>query len=270
MLEDTYKMYAECADQIPDWRTADKNDLVNRYCDLEEGSPEASAYMAAIMCRYWPKIFKLLKATPYVCTAEDVYDWLTTAVLETVSGRIWRNPEHKMYGDPNAPDKIINRMLKTIRLNYLVFVNRKKRQINIDSLSLDELADNVGDNVNYSNEGINDNYILDTSFSQIEIKSILKYFIEKQKYYLFFIYYLISIEGVSNSQGKFSEAALTKSLSKIDSQDLTTIAEYSDIPYKDVLFAYSMSICGKTTEQLHNIVSQAMYQLKKLYYDGVL
>lgn len=271
MLDDTYKMYVECADVIPGWREMDKNDLINKYCDLEEaGSSMASAYMAAIMCRYWPKIYRTLKATPYVCTEEDVYDWLTTAVLETVSGKIWRDPNHKMYGDPQGPDKSINRMMKTIRLNYLVFINRKKRAINIDALSLDELSENVGDNVNYSNETINDPYTVDTSFSQIEIKSILKDFMDKQQYYLFFIYYEISISGVSNSAGEFSENALVKCLSKIDYQDLISIAEYSELPYKDILFAYSMSICGKSNDQLHTIVSQAMYQLKKLYYDGVL
>lgn len=269
MLDDTYKLYLEAASTVPDWRTANKSDLVRKFLELNDNKdPRSDMYLAAVMLRYWPKIYRMLKATPNVCTDQDVYDWLVEAIMNLANySRPWDDPNHKLYNDPNAPDKCINRMMKTTRLNYLIYINRKKRSANTLALSLDQLGEDNGDAVDFDED-----YLSSLSYplpeEDLEHKSILQNFMNEQKYYLFFIYYSIAVYGVCNAEGLYTEKALVKFLSNLDADQLYSISSFTDIPYADVLYAYSASVCGKSNDQLYSVLRTALYQLKKLYYDG--
>ena len=128
MLQESYDLYASLADNIPNWKNIDKNELINKYIEYEKTDHTlANYYMGAIMCKYWPKIYRFYKATPLVCTYEDVYDWLTESIVKTLEHKTWLNPDHKLYGDPKGPDKCINIRMKSCRLNYLIAVNRDKK-----------------------------------------------------------------------------------------------------------------------------------------------
>lgn len=269
MLDDIYKMYCELAENVPDWRTANKNDLINTYCDLEDqNSYKSQYYLAAIMCRYWPKIQRFYKDTPMGCSYEDVYDWLTESVLAAVKGRAWRDPTNGLYQDPAGPDKVINRVMKTVRINYLVHINRLKRKTNLGAASIEELQDLAGDAVDYDEDvslvmGCKD-------FDELEYSSTVQYLYSKKLYFLLFVYDIIYEDSCSNQEGKFSENAVVKNLKSIDNDYLLLLAEKTDIPYRDILFAFSTSIAGRSPEYLHEGVKQALIKLRQLYYEGVV
>ena len=269
MLDDIYTMYVELADNVPNWRTIDKNQLVNTYCDLEdENSYLSQYYLAAILCKYWPKISRFYKDTPMGCTYEDVYDWLTESVLAAVKGRAWRDPTNGLYGDPAGPDKVINRVMKTVRINYLVHINRLKRRTNLGAASIEELQEIAGDSVDYDEDV---SLLMNTNdFENIEYSSVIKFLYNKKLYFLLFVYDVVYTDGCSNEKGKFSENAVVKNLKEIDNTYLVLLSERAEIPYKDILFAFSTSIAGRSAEYLHEGVRQALIKLRQFYFQGVI
>lgn len=51
--------------------------------------------------------------------------------------RAWTLPDNKLYGDPNGPDKVINRCIFSTRNKYYQYYNMDKRKANYISTSLD-------------------------------------------------------------------------------------------------------------------------------------
>lgn len=270
MLDDIYKSYLDYANVIPEWQKENKNDLIRKYCELrDKQDPYAEYYLAAIICKYWPKLWRFKQKTPIGCTDEDVYDWLIQAILGTLAfdPLPWENPNNSLYNDPNGPDKCINIQMSGRRASHLVYINRKKRSANVLSVSLEQLNENNGDAIDFDEDSfVAASYTL--SDLEIEYKSILQSLMLQQKYYLFFVYFTVITDGCSGSNGKFSTTKLVKELSSITADDLKYISENSEIPYKDVLYAYSCSILGKSNDHLHGVVKKCLYELKKLYYNG--
>lgn len=267
MLDSTYSMYLELADNVPDWRTVDKNKLINDYCDLVDSkSYKAEYYLAAIICRYWPKINRVYTNTQFSCTPEDVYDWLVSSIIGATEGRSWRDPTKPIYNDPQGPDKIINRIMKTERINHLVHVNRYKRKINLGIASIDEFQENIGDAVEYAE----DEPLVEDMFDDIDRNNLMEYIFNKKLYFLFFVYDIIISNSCSDGKGAFSESAVVKEIKQIDNQYLSDLSEKCGIPYKDILFAYSVSVAGRSSEYLHEGVRQAIRKLRQLYFQGDL
>lgn len=53
MLEQEYKTFYDFASiYIPNWKTANKNDLANAYIDNENNESLRNAYFSALMLRY--------------------------------------------------------------------------------------------------------------------------------------------------------------------------------------------------------------------------
>ena len=52
-LEFYRKAHEARASSIEGWKTMNKNDLVNKYIEVEDNAELADAYMSAILCRYW-------------------------------------------------------------------------------------------------------------------------------------------------------------------------------------------------------------------------
>lgn len=264
MLEDIYQSYLDVAENIPDWRSQDKSDLIREYCKLhDEDSYKADYYMAAIMCKYWPKIQRFYFATPKVCTYEDVYDWLTEAIIKTLEYRTWLDPTHKLYGDPKAPDKCVNIRMKSIRLNYLIAVNRDKRKLNINNSSLEELQENIGDAVK-----LDTNFDIDlvqvNEFEFVDYKFLMQFFYDKKLYFLSFVYDFIV------QSPTFSIKTCALHLTNLDDNYLYDLAKRTEIKYPDVLVAYSFSILGKSIPRLHSNINQALIKLRKMYNEGVI
>lgn len=135
------KAYAEQAQFIPNWKDLTKTELCNLYIDHEDDSFLRDCYFSAIILNYWNKIYKLQQDTYLTASLEDTYQWVVDGILYALNHRKWRDPNNKLFSDPDAPDKVINRKIKCIRINYLISQNRTKRKVHVNLLSLDSFDD---------------------------------------------------------------------------------------------------------------------------------
>lgn len=141
MLEETKQMYEDQASSIPNWRELSKTELCNLYVENEGNSHLRDSYFSAIILKYWNKIYSLHSNTYLTASYDDAYNWVVDAILYALSHRRWLDEDSNVYGDPDGPDKIINRKLKCIRINHLISSNRFKRKMQINLLSLDSFDD---------------------------------------------------------------------------------------------------------------------------------
>lgn len=100
-----------------------------------------NCYFSAIILNYWNKIYSLQANTYLTATLEDTYQWVVDGILYALEHRKWLDPTNKLYTDPDAPDKVINRRIKCTRINFLISENRDKRKLHINLLSLDSFED---------------------------------------------------------------------------------------------------------------------------------
>ena len=150
MLDGNKKMCEETADsRIKDlnWRKCNKNILFDRYCEEETRNPElASAYVAAILVRYWHTIGSNVYRGKGMCSAEECFDWLLDSLLYTLEHKAWRDPSKTVYGDPNGPDKCLNLKLSCTRKVFYLYSNSMKRKDSFNNqVSLDGLMEVCGD-----------------------------------------------------------------------------------------------------------------------------
>ena len=139
MLEIERSNHLRCASLIPDWQKMNKNDLINLYLEKENDESLRDAYFSAIMLRYWGNIGKFyIQSKSSGFTIEDCYSWLVEAIRIGLKYRRWKDPDNPLSKDPNAPDKVINRCLFSIRRYHYYLSNRDKRKINHTTLSLDQ------------------------------------------------------------------------------------------------------------------------------------
>ena len=149
MLESQKKLYEQKADIIPNWRKMNKNDLVNLYIQHENEPRLADGYMSAIICRYWGAISKYYATSKNSVTVEECYNWLIRSILYAIQRRDWLDPNNKLYTDPNAPDKVINRVIISTRLGFFQSSNTYKRKSNYGTKSFERILE---DNPESENE----------------------------------------------------------------------------------------------------------------------
>lgn len=143
MLEAYKKAHEDLADLYikENWRTMDKNVLVNKYVEVENNPKLADAYMSAIICRYWNAINKYYNSSYKVVDAQTCYEWLIQAILWAVQHKKWLEPGNKLQKDPAGPDKVINRCIASVRLGFFQSSNTDKRRQNFGLDSLDGIAE---------------------------------------------------------------------------------------------------------------------------------
>lgn len=180
--------FAAEASTLGDYALMTKTELANGYCDADEAiqaleSTEPvdktavqqqamlrSAYYAALMLRYWHKIYEWAHNSASLhLEITDFVDWLSDSLYVAFYYRTWRY-EHQaivQHGkfidwsrdengefipnkywyvtDPNAPDKIINRCCGSMRGRVYQFYNKAKRKVGVIAESLDQMIEDVGD-----------------------------------------------------------------------------------------------------------------------------
>lgn len=214
-LRELQKIYMECADKIGDYKAMSKTELANGYCDADEAMIIAeqagdvvtaekyenmrSGYFAALMLRYWYKIFDWAKNSASLhLELEDFADWLVDSLNVAFYYRTWRyeyqaivkhgkfidwkydeNGErilNKYYYviDPVAPDRIINRCCFSMRGRVYQFNNHDKRTLNVQSASLDKITEDIGDAAESYLDEENYSYIPEESGASILVKMMLQ------------------------------------------------------------------------------------------------
>lgn len=144
MLENLKQLYVQQADLIDDWKKYSKNELCNLYID-NENSFLSDAYLSAIFCKYWNKIATLYNSSKPAATAEDCYEWLVESILYALKNRKWKDPNNKLYTDPNGPDKVINRVIACRRATFFQQLLADKRRVSITSSSMEKMQENTND-----------------------------------------------------------------------------------------------------------------------------
>lgn len=142
----------------------------NNKKEISKQSKLKSAYFSALMVRYWYKIFDWMQNSGSLnLSSEEFASWLSDSLYVAFYYRMWRYKykaevkegkfidwkydengdkiENPYYyeKDPTAVDKIINRCCLSMRGRVYQFHNKDKRRINVQSLSIDKMMEDVGD-----------------------------------------------------------------------------------------------------------------------------
>lgn len=201
MLIDIYKSCVNTAACLGNYQAISKTDLANGYCDADEAHDEEkrNQYYAAILLRYWYKIYDLYNSSKGLnLELDDFFCWLSEAVDLAFYYRKWRDPSNKLYTDPNGPDKVIKRCIATIRLRHYYVFNLDKNRANYASDSIDRQIEVAGDAAECLQTE-------DQTGSDIKVKLIIDYFLSKNDYISAIIIDIIAYHAsVTTTQTKHS------------------------------------------------------------------
>lgn len=147
MINDIYKSFVQSASGLGNYQALSKTELANGYCDADEAGDEVkrSQYISALMLRYWYKVYEWNKEKNLKLTLDDFVSWLYESFEVAFKYRRWRDPNDKLYNDPNGPDKVFNRAFYSTRNRYYDYFNKDKRRINFYAYSLEESVELHGD-----------------------------------------------------------------------------------------------------------------------------
>lgn len=171
-IKDIQKSFILVAAGLGDFQSLSKTELANGYCDAEDKGDDLkkSQYWAALMLRYWYKIFEWSKSSASCkLPLEYFLDWLHDSLCDAFYYRSWRweyeavvkngkliewkldengnkiPNEHYWKVDENAPDKSINYFCAARRAKEYQALNKDKRKTSILAYSLDASKEEVGD-----------------------------------------------------------------------------------------------------------------------------
>ena len=171
-IRELQNYFVLCASGLGNYQALTKTELANGYCLADEKQDEVkrSQYWAALLLRYWYKIFEWAKSSESCkLPLEDFFDWLHDSLCDAFYYRSWwweyeavvregkfiewkldehgnKIPnEHYWKVDENAPDKSINYFCAARRAKEYQALNKDKRKSNVLSQSLDASREEVGD-----------------------------------------------------------------------------------------------------------------------------
>lgn len=270
MLDTYKKSYEECADLYikENWRKMNKNDLINKYIEVENDPKLANAYMSAIICRYWGVLNRYYNSSYNSVDKFTCHEWLVGAILRAIKHRKWLEPDNKLYGDLNGPDKVINRCLASERLGFFQSSNTYKRRQNYGIESIDKLQE---DNVDspyiptYLPENLDE--------GTLSINQLISNSFDNKDYVTSFL-----IDGIVNydvfepanspktkvDYSIFSEKKLLRHLRALSFQYAKTFATSFDKPIEEVKTAVQ-ECTSLTRTKLKTAVTKSMKQLTKHY-----
>ena len=127
MLDESRKLYANIASRVPNHKELSQLELVKKY---EEGGPDAEAYLAALIIRYWNIPLKLANKDKGLYDENEAYDWYINSLLYILKDKPWEKKDGSVYNDPRAVEKALNTCVKCDRANWFQASNRHKRKIN--------------------------------------------------------------------------------------------------------------------------------------------
>lgn len=258
MLDDYKELYKHSASLIPNWETIDKSELC-RQCVLHEHDDLYQNYLAALICRYWPLIAKFHAMSLNLADPDDCYNWLIDSIIYAINHRQWENPESNIYNDPKGPDKVINRCMKSSRLIYYQFMNRKKRRKEYQYISIEALREELNsDSIDLEDESSNLDHL------SFDIPFLITQTFNRKEYFLAFILDCICIEDVFDSVDgyiKFNAKRLAKYFRQIDNNYVQYFAAKYSLNYEIV---YQAAIMAKNVpdSKLTAKIEETLLRLK--------
>ena len=268
MLDDYKKAYDKCADIIPNWRIMNKNDLVNKYIDIEQDPRLANAYMSAIIVRYWGALSKYKLLSYKSISEQEIYhDWLVQAILRAIKHRKWKDPNNKLYNDPNGPDKVINRCIISERLIWFQGANTHKRKQNFNMESIEHIEEDTENNTpipTYESE--------EMSAGNMDVSNLITNAFDNKEYVMAFM-----VDGIVNSNVfdslkdengkpciKFNEKKLLRHMNTLKPEYSKIFAQMFNKPIKTVEEA--ILDCNKlSNNRMKTAIKKNMKKLQKIY-----
>ena len=183
MLEDVKRSYERRANSVvPNWRELDVNTLCNLYIENENNEVKKNGYFSAIVLKKWGYIGKhYINSKASGFSIEQCYDMVLDAIMYILKMRKWLDPNNKLYGDKNAPDKCLNRCIFSARQRDYYLSNRDKRRYNYGGISLEAITDNVGDHTEVLCDEVLDQDNQDYMFVNVTLKNIINHMVSKNK-----------------------------------------------------------------------------------------
>lgn len=259
MIQDIYNSYYNCANTLPGWQDMSKTELANGYCDADDNKDETkrNQYYSALMCRYWFKVFKLYNESRSTrLDIEDFSSWLSESLDIAFRYRSWRDPNDKLYNDPDGPDKVINRCIYSTRKRWYTYFNKDKRKINYQTNSLDSQIEEFGDSaidlLAGSEVGFDE--------SDYNCKEIIKLFIEENNIKDALLIDAICYQDSFKDNG-FNERKVVEHLKSLN----PTFINYFSHQYKvnrAELNKVTDAFNSSTSTQLHRYVRKFLKNLK--------
>lgn len=260
MLDEYKQIYRDCADLIPNWKKLNKNELANLYID-HENDPSANSYFSALILKFWNLIGHFYyKQEIKFAAEEDCYNWLITGITFALNKRVWKDPNNKLYEDEKGPEKAIMTCIMSDRANYYQYTRYDKRNLNYNSLSLENLEENSSDGffIPYT-----DNYITLTTYVLDKVKEA---FANNNFFYGFFIdalfNYDIVIKDKHTSDYIISLNKFKKYITHIDTTFLKDFSNLYNIAFDIVMKGYKV-IGTLPSYQIHAKTNQILNNLKK-------
>lgn len=278
MLEEYKELCKSTADLIPSWELMTKNELCRAYVANKDNKFVQNAYFSAILCKYWNLISRYYHMSENCTTPEECYGWLVDSVACCVNLASWEDPKSSIYGDPNGPDKVINRCMKCARLTYYQFINRKKRKNDFGALSIEEFKDTYGCDITDLQDPDQD-----IDISSMDINDYVIETFNKKDYFVAFMLDCILNSNVFDEVKQTNSSATTSALNvrklctelrTINDNCIERFSELYDIPLDDVKKAYSyvsmVPVGNVRTKVLHALEtlkhSKFMNRLKEVTY----
>lgn len=183
MLEDVKRSYERRANSVvPNWRELDVNTLCNLYIENENDEVKKNGYFSAVVLKKWGYIGKhYINSKASGFSIEQCYDMVLDAIMYILKMRKWLDPNNKLYGDKNAPDKCLNRCIFSARQRDYYLSNRDKRKYNYGGISLEAITDNVGDHTEVLCDDVLDQDNQDYMFVNVTLKNIINHMVSKNK-----------------------------------------------------------------------------------------
>ena len=266
---DVYKkLHEDSASIVDGWKTMNKNDLINAYIDVENDKKLADAYMSAIILRYWSNIYKY-SALSYKSVNDPTiyYDWLVSSIMKAIKNRKWKDPSNKLYNDPNGPDKVVNRCLKSARLGWYQVNNKNNRKINFGLCSVDHLTEELGEAAPFPTyEDV------DMSGGGIDVKNMMRKLLNNGEFVTAFL-----VNGVvnydvfdkeSDSNGKsvltLNQKRLYRYIHNLTDNDCSLMSYYLNEPIDNIYKARDE--CRTLTRlRLRSAIKVGFAKLRKMY-----
>ena len=255
---------------IPEWKTLTKNELLNAYVDAKT-TQEKEGYLSAIFLNYWTYLNRCYRKVYKTASAEDCYDMLVDSALYVLKKVPWRNPQNKLYNDPNGPDKAMNVALSSAVHVYYQFSNTQKRRANVAAISLEYLSDVCGDAaVKHYSETTYDDY-------DLVVDTLVKDNFNKKNYVAAFVIdgtaYGDCFKHTHDEKGyilsEFSKRALMKHLRSLDSAYVANFAKKYEVDYAKAKEA--AEICTSlSSSRLDTLVRKTFESIKHSKYAGGL
>lgn len=257
MLDEYRRTYVQSANQIPDWKKVNRNELCRRYKEAErEGKTELlNSYISAIVLNFWHVLTKTYNKQPVkVLSEEDCYECLIESILSVLEQEAWENPTQSIYKDEKGPEKAINLTFQQNIINLFVANQRHKRKASINALSLDNTLNGEEDSETFVTLLAKDelSILLEQLFWKRKIK---QYFQEKEFAAAFVTDLLIkdtSLIENKNEQYVINSRKVAKELNELPPNYVKQFSKEYDIPVEQVEGALSV------LKYLYNVNSRSI------------